>query len=396
MIRSAAFALALLAIWLVVLLSAAGVSVRAPLRPAAELAVAGRDFQVRSGAGSVREAGLDVTALGADGTGLQTANLKNISAEQLPILRYRISNFPKTLELALVFRRADEPADVQSISLPAPLFSEGTVDLGTIPGWRGEITEIGFADYAAAQTVPPSRAARFQPFRIEAISLRGRSWSDAVARLRLDWFGYQPWALLSISALGPAMETIPRSSLSKAVGFGVLLSLLAAGLILRPSRRRFLGAAVGALLAAWVLLDLRWLVDLLDKHKVIEMLYAGKSWEEREAIQPDEATYAAAAQVRKLAQQYSSERVLVVSDSRYTLLRMIYFLQPLNTASLVDVANEAPAATLPPDALVAVFESESAYDATSGLLDVAGSKYAMTPVSKAGDLRVYKVRGGAQ
>ncbi len=395
MIRGIVFALALLAIWLGVLLLAAGVSVRAPLRPAAALAVAGRDFQVRSGSGSAQATGLEVAALGADGTGLQTVNLKNISAEQLPILRYRIANFPKTLELALVFRRADEPADVQSISLPAPLFSEGVVDLGAIPGWRGEITEIGFADYAAAQMVPPSRA-QFQPFRIEAISLRERSWSDVFARLRLDWFGYQPWTLLSISALGPAMETMPRSSLTKAIGCGVLLSLLAAGLILRPSRRRFLGVAVIALVAAWVFLDLRWLADLLDKHEVIEMLYAGKSWDEREAIQPDEATYAAMTRVRELAQQRGSERVFVVSDSRYTLLRMIYFLQPLNTASLVDVVSEAPAATLPQGALVAVFESESAYDATSGLLDVAGGKYAMTPVAQTGDLRVYKIRGGAQ
>jgi len=333
-----------------------------------------------------------VSALAADGTGLQTVPLARVRAADVPVLCYSLADFPDTLELSLVFRRADAPDDLGTVSIPAPGSGVACVDLSTYADWRGEITELGFAEYATAQLVPPSVAANFPPFRIEGVQLQSPSWSQVFARVRSDWFGYRPWALLSISALGPQIFSLQNSWMQLVVVLGLLFSLAATWVILRWPRQRIALAAVFAAIGAWVLLDLRWLDDFVAKHRVIERLYAGKPWDERRALQPDEDTLAAAREVSRLAQEQGVKRVLVLSDSTYTLLRFIYFLLPLNTAPMAQALGETPGAPPPRDALIAVFGSEWNYDKAAGTLGNGTVAYRVAPVYAKGDLRVFRAR----
>ncbi|MEP6940490.1 MAG: hypothetical protein ABI846_12070 [Rudaea sp.] len=389
MIRGVVFAIALVAIWLGVFALTAGLPWDAPLNSGKRLTLEGRDFLVRSGTGKLGARGLEISAFGADGTALQTARLGRARSEQTPILRYRISDFPKTLELALIFRRSDAPEDVQSISLPAPILPEAAVDLTRLPQWHGEILEVGFAEYAAGQVVAPDNA-QFAPFRIERVSLQARSWSEIFPRLLSDWFGYRPWALLSISALGPQLETLPTSSMTVAIGIGGVLSLLAGWLTLGWSKRRLLQASCVTALGAWLLLDLRWLDDFLSKHRVIETLYADKSWEERAKIQPDDDTLRAAAELSKFAAEVGAKRILVTGDSQYTTLRLVYFLLPLNAAPMVSVLAASPGGIVPADTLIAVLGNDAKYDAEKHSLQVAATTLSVVPVHEQGALRVYR------
>jgi hypothetical protein len=394
MIRRIAFALILVMIWLGLLGWAAGLSWRAPLVPSARQALPGYDLHARFGRAERVGESLQVTALGEDGTGLQTAMTNRFVAANFPILRYRIENFPRTLELAVVFRRSDTPDDVQTISLPSPGSSDATVDLSSYPEWRGEITELGFAQYATAQLVPPSVARTFAPFRIGRVELESRAWSQLASRLRTDWFAYRPWALRSINTLGAPTETLKASSMQMPVGLGVLLSLIAAALILRLSRRELVLAVAFASIGGWVLLDLRWLDDLWAKHTLTETVYAGKSWEQRSVLQPDEPTLAAAQEVTRLAREANTSHVLVSAGSTYEYLRLIYFLLPLNTASLDEAVRDG--AMLPRDALIALFDSEWQFDASEQTLKASTASYAVTPVFEKDALRVYRVREGGR
>lgn len=393
MIRRLVLLPVLFAIWMALFAWAADVPWNAPWTAAERLSVAPRELHVQFGEASGEPSGLVVRALDGSGTGLQTARLARARAENYPILRYRIVDFPDTLELALVFRRSDSPEDVQTISLPMPGNGEAMVDLSRFAEWRGEITELGFAQYAAGQLVPPSVAAAFQPFRIEQVQLQSSSWSGVLPRLASDWFGYRPWALYSISALGPQIATSSPSWMQPILVFGVGLSLIAAWIVLRWSRRRFAQAAMVAAAGVWLLLDLRWLDDLFAKHAVTEEVYAGKPWTERVALQPDEATLAAAQQVARIAAERHAARVLVHADSPYTMLRMIYFLLPLNVAPLRLAQNEAPGTPLPPDALIAVLDSEWKYDENSGRLGDDATGISVEPLYADGGLRVYRSGG---
>lgn len=392
MIRRSFFAVILIAIWLGVLAWDAGLSWRTPLVPRLHQALAGYDFHARFGSADRAGEGLQVRALGEDGTGLQTAMTVHFVAADVPILRYRIADFPRTLELAVVFRRSDAPEDVQTISLPSPGSAEAVVDLSSLAEWRGEITEFGFAEYATAQLVPPSAAVKFVPFTIVRAELQSSAWSQLVPRLRTDWFAYRPWALRSINTLGAPIETLRSSSMQATIGVGALLSLLAAALLFRLSRQRVGLAAAVAVLVAWVLLDLRWLDELQAKHGLTETIYGGKPWAQREALQPDEAAFEAARQVVRLARDAKAGRVLVASGSPYAALRFGYFLRPLNVIDFDEVARSAH--PMPPDALVALFDSDWHFDAATSTLKTPQKSYSMLPVFEQGALRVYRVREG--
>jgi hypothetical protein len=394
MIRRVVLFIVLLAIWLGVLGWAAGVPWNAPIWAREHVQLDSANFHLQGGSGSNEANGLVVTALAVDGTSLQTAPLDRLRAQDFPVLRYRIADFPEKLELSLVFRRADAPTDVQTISIPAPGIGTTSVDLAALADWRGEITELGFAEYPVAQLVPAS-VATFRPFRIEDVQLQSPSWSQVLSRLISDWFGYRPWALRSINTFGPQVETVQPSWMQPIIVLGALLSLLATWIILRWPRWHIARAAVFATLAVWVLLDLRWLDDFIAKHRVIEQIFADKSWDERAHLQPDLDTLAAARNVARYAVAHDVKRVLVVSDSSYTLLRFIYFLLPLNAAPMQQVLDAAPGTPPPRDALIVAFNSAWSFDAASGNLSNGAAAIAVTPVYVTGGLRVYRAHAVA-
>lgn len=396
MIRRLVLIPILLAIWTALFAWAAGVSWRSPWAAHERLSLSGHNFQAKFGDASSDPGGLSVRALGDDGTGLQTVQVSRVRAEKYSVLRYRFKDFPDALELAFVFRRSDAPDDVQTISLPAPGTGEVAVDLSRFGEWRGEITELGFAEYATAQLVPPSAATSFKPFVIQDAQLQASTWDSVVPRLRSDWFGYRPWAMQSINTIGPGIAVIGHSWMLPVFALGALLSWFAAWLVLGWSRARAIKAACGVAVCAWVLLDLRWLDDLSAKHRLTEGIYAGKPWAERQTLQPDEGTLTAANELLRIVREQHVKRVLVHSDSTYTLLRFIYFLFPLNVAPLQQTMNEAPGAPLPGDALIAVFDSEWKYDESSGRLGDGKVEIPATPVYAKDDLRVFRPAGAAR
>ena len=172
---------------------------------------------------------------------------------------------------------------MQTLALP---YHDGavTVDLHAMtPAWRGEITELGFAEYATAQLVPPSIA--FRPFRLLQARLDSPAWSALPRMLRHAWFGYQPWSLASINVVGTATDpnaSMPATCWSSARCCPRRLPLL------RWSRPQSLRAALVAGAPAWVALGSALARRPSSKHQLTESIYAGKSWQERARLQPDE------------------------------------------------------------------------------------------------------------
>jgi len=389
MIRGFGCALALALIWLLVLGCAAQVQWRTPLRPEQRLTFDASQFRVVMGAASEDGGSLRVGAVGEDGSALQTVPVARLRAADFASLRYRFDGFPRTLELSFVFRRADAPDDVQAVTVPWPGDGWRSVDLGKVPGWQGEITELGFAEYATPQIAPESSA--FRPFRFDRAELWSPSWRGSLAALYTSWFGYTPWALLSISALGPQREVAQAAALQPFLVLGGVLSLLAAALILRWSRAQVRRRALVAAVALWVLLDLIWLEDLRAKHQLTEHVYAGKTWSERAALVPDQDVRLAAEQLRGYFATQPPHQLLVVSDSKFVFLRLIYQMLPLNAAPL----EQALGLRWPRrDARFVVFQSSQwRYDEKRGALTGAGRAFGVEPVFEAGDVHVYKFRG---
>ncbi len=407
MIRRVVCAVVILLIWLIVLAWPADLAWQSPLSPRQRVTLAARDFHVVRGAGVEDESSLRIGSVGDDGSALQAIPLQRVHADDFSELRYRFDGFPRTLELSFFFRRADSPGDVQpAVTVPWPGDGWQSLDLRKIPGWHGDIIELGFAEYATPQIAPPDSA--FQPFRFDSAELWSPSWRGSFANLYTSWFGYTPWALLSISALGPQREVSQPSPLMPFALLGVVLSLVAAALILRWPRRTVAGRVALTFFALWAVVDLIWLGDLLGKHAFTENVYAGKPWGEREKLVPDPDIAQAATQVRNyFATQPLPGRILVGADSKYVFLKLIYELLPLNVAPI----QQLPVSQLRPnDTFVLLFgDSQWHYDDARGtLVDdrgvmPGGSADAIyhgvfdnvgrfEPVLDSGDLHLYALR----
>lgn len=392
MTRLALAAVAVIIVWVLVLGGAAGVPWSAPLLPATRVALKGADFRPVIGAGVDDGTTLGVGATASDGNALQTIALDGLHASDLRILSYRFEDFPRTLELSLVFRRADAPNDVQVLLLPWPGDATRSVDLSAFPAWRGDIVELGFAEYATAQLVPPSIA--FRPFRLLRASLGSPAWSTVPALLRTAWFDYQPWNLMSISALGPNINALQTPTMLLPVALGAFATIAVVGWLRGFSRARLLRISLLFAGLAWLAVDLRWLHDLYDKHRLSAAIYSGKSWQERAALQPDEDVAGFAELIRRQLSGVSPQRrILVTSDSTYTMLRLIYFLLPLNAAPL-DAALAASAERTWPPGTIIVLCGASAwhFDEAQSTLNAGTRALAVDAVFVGGKLGIYRLR----
>lgn len=330
-LRAAAFVVALAASWMGVILWAADVEWRAPVSPETVLAIRGSDFRAVFGDGEARVSRLHLSADAEDHSALQATQLAYVRAADFPVLRYRFADFPRTLELALVFRTAEDPDDVQTIALPWPGEGETTFDLSRVDTWRGTVVELGFSQFSTAQNVPPERG--FRPFDLVDVALWSPSWHGDLAALATDWLGAWPWSQRSVHALGRDTDS-PRArslvvSVALAAGLGIAWTLLLLG------RARWRAVVAVFLALAWLLVDLHWQDGLARRLELTRALYAGVEWPEQARIVGDVDLVEAADRVReRLVNEPAGTRVLVMAGTGYQLLRLIWHLLPMNTGSL--------------------------------------------------------------
>ncbi|MCU7375987.1 hypothetical protein PEC18_35675 [Paucibacter sp. O1-1] len=265
----------LVVLWLVLVLSFAGVSpLRRPVPRESEV-FAGSGFDPVAGRTRDDDGALSITEPADDGSVVVVRRVDAIEAQEMTELSYRIDDFPPAMELVFLFRRADSPGDVRTLPLASPRWGRGTVRLSVAPQWRGLITEVGLAAYPA-QSSPPGNA--FRPFRIRALRVSTPSVSGGLSAALTEWFAPRAWALMSISALGPDGGPPRAGSFAAMMALGALGSVLVLGVGSGWSRARWQASVLLAVALAWVLLDLRWLWSLADRHRGTRQIYAGRAW----------------------------------------------------------------------------------------------------------------------
>jgi hypothetical protein len=384
----ATFVLALAASWSILLLWAARVDVRSPLKPASELSLPGSRFHSVAGSASPEAQRLRVDAAAKDFTALQVTTLANLAASDFSILRYHLVEFPRTLELSLVFRTAAAPDDVQSISLPRPEGRESTFDLSQVAAWRGTITELGFAEFPTAQLVPP--AAGFRPFVLAGAQLESLSWRGRLATLLSSWQERRPWQLISVSAVGPT-ETGDSSPHAPRLPLVFALALLLVG-VLGRAVLQLRGKALQQLLLAsaaiaWITCDLVWQRDLAYKRETDRDVWGNAPLAARQDRVPDARLREVALHVRSSLSGYPrTTRVLVSAPSPYDALRLIYHAAPLNVGVLagVDAEHAAPGT-------IVVRYADDQDKVKDGLLKFGGITLHVQTIEEQPDLGIYSI-----
>ena len=355
--RRIALGLAVLASGSILLLWAARIDISSPFVAAEQREFPGDDFTPVFGAGSADADRLRVTSASADFTSLQSLTPSDIDAATFPTLRYRFANFPRTLELSLVFRTADGADDV-AISLPWPGEGTHTFDLGQIPQWRGQIVEIGFAEFPAAQLVPPADG--FRPFELAEADLWSRSWRGDLAALSTDWLGGWSWTQRSVHALGRDTDTPRARSLVLCVALALGIALAWIALLFGWRTPRFATVGLGVAAAAWLTLDIVWQAGLWGRLQTTRAVYAPLDWSARERTVADTDVVAAAQTLRTmLRDEPASSRILVYAnaDNGYELLRFVWHALPLDVA--VYAYASFVGAALPERTLIVFYKSDA-------------------------------------
>ena len=330
--RRIALVLAVLASWSILLLWAARVDLSSPFFAAEQRAFPGDDFAPVFGTGTADADRLRVTAASADFTSLQSLRPADLDAASFPTLRYRFADFPRTLELSLVFRTTESAEDV-AISLPWPGRGTNTFDLSQIPQWQGHVVEIGFAEFPVAQLVPPDKG--FRPFELVDAGLWSRSWRGDLAALSTDWLGAWSWTQRSVHALGRDTDTPRARSLVLSVAIALGIAIAWAALLLGPRSPTFATVSLGVAVAAWLSLDLVWQAGLRGRLETTRAVYAPLDWPERECTVADTEVVDAAAKLKAmLRDEPPNSRILVYADADngYELLRFVWHALPLNIA----------------------------------------------------------------
>lgn len=395
-LRVAALIVLLCMLWMALLGWAAQAPMNAAFQPAARMRYAGNDFRVVMGAAVENGKRLSISAVGTEHMALQSVRpAAPLDAASFPVLRYRWQDFPRTLELSFVFRRADEPDDVHTITLPPAGAHPAYFDLSSTKDWRGEIIEAGFAEFPTAQLVPADIA--FRPFLLVEAELWSPSWRGSLGALGTDWSAYRPWALMSVSALGPDAPWPHKPTPVLVLSIGLVGTLAIAAALLARSWT-WLGLTLCAAIAGgWLALDLRWLGEFADRHVLTRELYAGKPWRERAAIEPDTALVAAAARVRDvLTRVPPATHVVVAASAPYDVLRLVYHLLPANVAPMTTLAGDRGHARAMQPALLVVYDDPDwVFDADAKRVAYADAAYAADLLFEDANLRIFRLRGAA-
>lgn len=351
----------------------------------------GSDFSVVMGGAAQDETRLRIGAVGEDRTALQSVALNAIDAAENSILRYRFEQFPHTLELSLVFRRAGDE-DVTVVSLPWPGDANAWFDLGTVPEWRGQITELAFAEYPTPQIVPPLQG--FRPFTLIDASLASRSWEGDLSALATDWLGQWPWSQRSVHALGRDTDTPRAQSLVLCLALLIAVVVVGSILILRLRGNVLLRLGAASIIFGWVLLDLQWEAGLHWRHAGTQSLYAGFEWPDRELHSADQdIVETARALKQELRDLPANSRILVHAGSSFVTLRMIYHLLPMNVGVLVLAAELSPAVHLPDRSIIVVYDvPDWSYDQESRQLQGGGLTFPGEILIQRDRLLVLRVR----
>jgi len=355
--RRIALVLAVLASWSILLFWAARVEPGSPFFAAEQREFPGDDFAAVFGAGTADSDRLRVTSASADFTSLQSLAPSDVDAASFPTLRYRFENFPRTLELSLVFRTTESAEDV-AISLPWPGDGTNTFDLSQIPEWQGHIVEIGFAEFPVAQLVPPGDG--FKPFELVEAGLWSRSWRGDLAALATDWLGAWSWTQRSVHALGRDTDTPRARSLVLCVAIGLGAALAWIALLYGRRTPLFATAGLGVAVAAWLALDIVWQAGLWGRLQTTRAVYAPLDWAARERTVSDTDVAAAAEKLRTMLRgEPSSSRILVYADASngYELLRFVWHALPLNVALYAYASFVGNA--LPERTLIVFYRSEA-------------------------------------
>lgn len=323
--------------------------------------VNGAAFQLTHGSG--RPEGTSFILESAqEGLASLSAEISPFQAEKYPRVEWDLRSLDPPGEIAFAWRTRENPRRTYSKPLFWLFDRMLPLRLDANEGWRGTITGVALV----------ARGNMRAPLEVRSLNLPSASAGATLAETFTQWAAHFPFKGYTISFPFDA-ERAHFMPIAKAIAIACGLAIIGYVALARLRSRQVDWRVPWAIFAAgWILLDLRWQVNVALEVAAAAERFGGKTSEEK-ALARDDAPLVALAQELRRALPPPPARVLVLCDNGVIALRVAHFLFPYNVSRNRSARNEerergtmpapSPATLRSGDNVVLLFYSGLRYDA---------------------------------
>jgi len=338
------------------------------------------DFQFMQGAGANTNDQLSINTY-TNGKAI-ISNLKGITAaERYQYLSFDLSPSLLFEERPIFFWRAAHSGKLNSIALEETPIDH--INLKDLDGWTGNLIEYGFIFTQQPDLV----------WTLKNLSFSSDSLEQSLLDKLSKWLELEPWSLHSVNFIygGGTRGVIPPPIV---VGIWTALSLLLYWLFSRRSQQSINKTVViTALLAGWILLDARWLFNLLQQVEITHNSYAQQDNTDNRQTGIDQDYFRFFQHLNKNVLPSSPQFIYVLdNNSNYFRAKTPWWLAPHNTLN-IDTFPRPQYAKKGGYVLLLHPAAEIIYDgSTQSLRWGASDSLPVTPVYESSLGRLYKIR----
>lgn len=318
-----------------------------------------KDLQVAKG--SARIVTDELQVMPADASGLAVVSVKtSFKSADYAAIEWIAIDVPEHIDVSLLWRTDVKPEQLNSIPLVVVTGRLLRVVTKDHPAWIGNIDGLALA----------MRGPIAEPVRIRGVVAKTLSAREVLSDRAREWLAFEAWNGTSINTVtgGADLQDLPLPVLLAATVALAALIVLALRR-LNPSALPFglFASLVAFALAAWLVLDARWMWNLVRQVDATAERFAGKSWADKRLAVEDGPLFAFV-QKAKEAMPDAPVRVFVAADSPYFRGRAAYHLYPHNAFAPRDNVLPEPAQVRAGDWIAVYYRKGVQYDAARGKL----------------------------
>jgi hypothetical protein len=272
--------------------------------------------------GSGRPVGDEIVIMAPDPSGLTLVNVTtDFRASDYPGVQWIVAGMPDDADVRLLWHTDVQPGQLNEAPMRISA-GRAVTTMVTDRAWIGRVTGLALA----------TRGPLAQPIRVRGVVVRPMGAWDVLRDRLGEWFAFEPWNGASINTVTGGDDD-PAAPLPLVLAIVVALSS-GVVVILRRWKPSSFATPTWVLLAslfvaAWFVLDARWMWNLLRQERVTATQYAGKDARERHLASEDGALYAFIEKALAVMPR-TPARIFVASDADYFRGRAAYHLYPHN------------------------------------------------------------------
>ncbi|MBI3148290.1 MAG: hypothetical protein HYZ17_07235 [Betaproteobacteria bacterium] len=314
------------------------------------------EMTLSRGVGGRTESGLIVRDTDATGIAIISLAPPPFRAQGYRQVTWTVEGSGPDVSAALLWRNDYKPAAMHTTQMQPLGQDRFRAWVADDRDWIGKVAGLAL--------VIKGKPAR--PLRITAIEVSPRTAGEAIREHVHAWFKFEPWHGSSINSIDARAPALPLPPFAGAV---VLCGVLCYAVLAWFMRwRRQFTVYFGIFGLAWLMVDGRWQVSLIEQTRLSAASFANKSLDEKHLAAEDAPVYAFAARAREVLPKEPA-RLIVTAEDGALRGRLAYYLLPHRAFyETRGGAMPHPSALKSGDFVVALFRRNFQFNPSENLL----------------------------